>query len=147
MSETKRCPIFSALCGEVDEITDAKLHDRYDDMLDSCQDPVRIGSLEYSPSVTLKAVDPTAYDCGFSDWLSGEEDIVEIDGAYFSREEVEDWLNEKQEEGENELEELDEIESESESTGDPLPAGHEGQRRQIKDDLAALAKFRKTHSI
>lgn len=52
-------------------------YDAYDEMLDECNDIVRIGILEYYPSQVLQEVDPIAYRCGFSDWLDSlYSDIV-----------------------------------------------------------------------
>ena len=40
----------------------------FDDFLDECQpEGVNIGSLNYSASAVLKAVDPVAYRCSFND--------------------------------------------------------------------------------
>ena len=55
-------------------VSDAELHDRYDDLLDETAGEVRIGGLTYSASVVLKAVDPIAYRVGYSDWLDSELD-------------------------------------------------------------------------
>lgn len=41
----------------------------YDQMLDELNDEIRIGSLRYTPSDVLKAVDPIAYEQGFYDYL------------------------------------------------------------------------------
>ena len=41
----------------------------YDQMLDELNDEIRIGSLRYTPSDVLKAVDPIAYEQGFLDYL------------------------------------------------------------------------------
>jgi hypothetical protein len=52
--------------GKVTEVEDR--YDEYDDFLDECNETVKIGSLKYSPSYTLKNVDPIAYNCGYSDY-------------------------------------------------------------------------------
>lgn len=41
----------------------------YDDFLDEVCDEIKIGNLSYSPSQVLKAVDPTAYEIGFDEYL------------------------------------------------------------------------------
>ena len=41
----------------------------YDEMLDETNQEIKIGSLTYSPSQVLKAVDPIAYDIGFSEYI------------------------------------------------------------------------------
>jgi hypothetical protein len=62
-------------------IPEHEAHDRYDEMLDDCCELVRIGSLTYDPSHVLKNVDPTAYRCGFSDWLDSEDLTTDEDMA------------------------------------------------------------------
>ena len=47
-----------------------EVYDRYDEMLDECTPIVKVGMLEYLPSRVLKEVDPIAYRCDLSDWLS-----------------------------------------------------------------------------
>lgn len=42
----------------------------YDQMLDETNEQIVIGNLLYSPSDVLKAVDPIAYDIGFSEYVS-----------------------------------------------------------------------------
>ncbi len=49
----------------------------YDDMLDECTPIVQIGTLEYSPSQVLKAVDEVAYELGFSEYVDSRREDVE----------------------------------------------------------------------
>jgi hypothetical protein len=44
-------------------------YEAYDEYLDEHIDVVVIGSLSYSPSRVLKAIDPIAYECGFNDFM------------------------------------------------------------------------------
>lgn len=53
-------------------VSDAELHDRFDDLLDETAGEVRVGGLTYAPSAVLQAIDPIAYRCGFNDWLDSE---------------------------------------------------------------------------
>lgn len=147
MNEAKaECPILAKIQEDVTEYSDSDLHDQYDAMLDECHEEIRIGTLSYFPSTTLKAVDPTAYRCGFNDWLDGERDrIVEIEGAYYDRAEVESLLNEMQEEAEAELEQLWEIEEEAEKDNEDLPASHDEEKAKAKEAIAAIRAFRKLH--
>ena len=46
----------------------------YDDFLDEVCEPVVIGSLTYSPSQVLKAVDPIAYRVGLSEFEDMEDE-------------------------------------------------------------------------
>jgi hypothetical protein len=105
------------------EVSDAALHDAFDESLDNTTEIVRVGSLEYAPSVVLKAVDPTAYRCGFVDWLDGEGAYVEIEGSHYKREELREALEELADELNREAEaiqeELDELrQEEPENTKD-----------------------------
>ena len=55
------------------------IEDQFDELLDE-QGDIRIGTLTYSPSQVLKAVDPIAYRVGLSDFESfqeEDEDLVE----------------------------------------------------------------------
>ena len=56
----------------------SKVYDRYDEMLNECTPIVKVGMLEYLPSVVLKNVDPIAYRCDINDWL----DSLATDGLY-----------------------------------------------------------------
>jgi hypothetical protein len=63
---------------QLDPISDRELHERFDSSLNECLETVKIGTLEYEPAETLRAVDPVAYRCEFSDWLGTNEDFVEL---------------------------------------------------------------------
>ena len=52
-------------------LSDYKLHDRYDEYLEEYGEGV-FPDYPYSYDRVLKQVDPTAYRCGFNDWLDGE---------------------------------------------------------------------------
>lgn len=70
------------------KLTDTELDKLYREYLNEAYDLVNICGLEYQAGDALFEVDPTAYRCGFSDWLDAEIEtrrIVEIDGEYFSR--------------------------------------------------------------
>lgn len=87
--------ILTRIQSEATQYSERELHEQYDNMMDECCEEVKIGSLRYAPSNALKAVDPTAYRCGFVDWLDSErERIVEIAGDYYDRDSVEKALDE-----------------------------------------------------
>ena len=48
-------------------ITEDEASDRYDEMLDE-DEWCKVGSMEFAPSRVLRALDPCAYNCGFSDY-------------------------------------------------------------------------------
>jgi len=47
-------------------------------------------NLNLSPSRVLKECDPIAFDQGVNDYAGNDEDLIDIDGEYYSREDVED---------------------------------------------------------
>ena len=53
-----------------------KMLEMYDEMLNECNEVVKIGNLTYLPAQVLKEVDPIAYRCGFADFL---DDIGVLD--------------------------------------------------------------------
>lgn len=54
--------------GETYELIDEdEATDRYDEMLNE-GDWCRVGTMEFAPSRVLLALDPVAYNCGFSDY-------------------------------------------------------------------------------
>jgi predicted nucleic acid-binding Zn-ribbon protein len=95
---------------------DLMLHQIYDDMLDECYsdqlENVTFISLS-SPSNLLAEYDPTAYHCGFNDWLDGYDldDLSEYSDLVCEIEE-QDEIIETSEEGiadlQDEIEDLEE---------------------------------------
>lgn len=80
--------IEKAIKAELKPITEDYLYERYDECYD-CDGDVHIGNLTFSKSAIVKELDPIAYSCGFSDWLDGE-DVEEIAGEYYRKDEVEE---------------------------------------------------------
>lgn len=67
-------------------LSDRDLEKLYNEFLDEAYPTCSIAGLEYSTSDALKRIDPTAYRCGFADWLDAEvsnETIFEVEGEYF----------------------------------------------------------------
>lgn len=74
---------------DAEELSDRTLDEMYREMLDSCYEEVEICGNKYCVSRVLKEVDPTAYRCGFSDWLNSEiseKIITEHGGKYYDGE-------------------------------------------------------------
>lgn len=69
-------------------IEEREAYERYDEMLDECNDLLKIGSLTYTPSQVLKSVDEIAYRCGFNDWCDSEN--ITTDQAVADEEEQEE---------------------------------------------------------
>jgi len=53
-------------------VSEYQLDQDYAEMLDECYGDVDICGMLYNTSRTLREVDPTAYRCGFLDWIDGE---------------------------------------------------------------------------
>lgn len=82
----------------------------YDDMLDECYSFKSVGGpFEFmSPSQVLRVCDPTAYRCGFSDWLDSQGDRwIEVEGSFYDRRQVSDMRDEIVYEVEKEIAELE----------------------------------------
>lgn len=68
-------------------LTDQELDELYRDDLDEVYGAVKIAGLVYDTSHALKEIDPTAYRCGFSDWLDAQVsngELFESDGLYYA---------------------------------------------------------------
>lgn len=55
---------------ETETIGECDALERYDEMLDECNEVVIVCGYEYAPSDALKRLDPIAYNVGFSDYCS-----------------------------------------------------------------------------
>ncbi len=63
-------------------ISESDAEELYDDMLDE-MDWCKVGTMEFSPSRVLQALDPTAYNCGFSDFCDSLLDNHQlVEGFY-----------------------------------------------------------------
>lgn len=71
-------------------IDESEAYERYDEMLDECHEPMRIGDLVFYPSEVLSECDPIAYRCGFNDWLDSEDLTTDEDEAEAEDEAIED---------------------------------------------------------
>jgi len=58
------------------------LKEMYDDMLDGCYPMIKIGNLEYMPSVGLYRIDPIAYGVGMLDYESSLREDYENGHGY-----------------------------------------------------------------
>lgn len=70
------------------KMTEREAEQLYKEALNE-QGVIKIGNLAYEPAYVLKAVDPTAYRCGFLDYIDSlAEDGLEVEG--YSQEEEEE---------------------------------------------------------
>ena len=88
---------------ETFEPDEKEAEDAYDDMLDVCYEPFRIGRMEYCPSQVLREVDPIAYHCGLADFVDSEP--ADVWSGYRELEERENELEAELSDLEDELEE------------------------------------------
>jgi hypothetical protein len=85
---------------EDEVISYGALDDMYKGFLDEIHGTVKICGYEYSSSRALGEVDPTAYRCGFADWLDSQvkdESLYEYDDEYSNKDitepdEFTDWF-------------------------------------------------------
>lgn len=62
-------------------IEENKAKTQYNEFLDECYPTVKVCGYDFSPSYALKELDPTAYRCGFIDWLDSENLTTDEDEA------------------------------------------------------------------
>jgi hypothetical protein len=68
------------------ELTDSELETMFNEYLDEVYPECSIAGFDYSTSHALSVIDPVAYRCSLSDWISNEvenEILEEVDGKYF----------------------------------------------------------------
>ena len=122
----------------------------YREMLDECYSFKSVGGpfACMQPSRVLEECDPTAFRCGFNDWLDSEE-VTEIGDEYFDSKELEDIREQVADALDSEITDLDE-EAEDLEAGlpDPEPDGSDPHgfiadlqavRDQITEKQAILA--------
>lgn len=84
-----------SILAECKEISDTELERRYNEMLDDIYPDLKIAGYDYQTSRALLSVDPTAWRCGFADYISSDETIIEIEGNYYTESEVQAKLDER----------------------------------------------------
>lgn len=61
------------------KVSEEKLEELYNDLLDQVYPTIKFGTLEYDASRVLKKIDPIAWRQGFLDWLNGEDNCEDCD--------------------------------------------------------------------
>lgn len=83
-----------------DVYTYSELEDLYEETLDEVYDDVKIGELTFSAGDIVRNLDPIAFRCGVSDWLSQE--FEEIGDVYARKNDYDDAIEAlSEEESEN----------------------------------------------
>jgi len=62
--------------------SERELRERYNDLLNNCYEPIRIGKLSYSPADVLESVDKIAWREEFNNWLDAEGFVDAPDNRY-----------------------------------------------------------------
>ena len=70
---------------KINYYSESDLEESFRDMLDETVDEIVIGTLTYTASRVLEAVDPIAYRVGFSDYLAEFEEVsFDSEDEYFT---------------------------------------------------------------
>lgn len=131
-----RQELVEKIKAEVEFVSDAKLHDQYDEALNE-EGVVTVAGYRFWPSDILNDCDEVAYRTGFNDWLDGQ-DYIEIDGEQYPKDEVEDFLDGLRDDLESAIQEAEENDEES---------GEETDMTAEKAELEEIKKFCKEYGI
>jgi polyhydroxyalkanoate synthesis regulator phasin len=134
---------MSKLTDKIEEkLAPVDCENEFDNALDE-GDPVRIGSLEYTPSRVLKRIDPIAYRCGVSDYVDSLG-LKEINWNSYDSDKVDKICDELVEELENEISSLqDEVEEAEEDVAraeDEDSSGYTPEQIEAKIEGINFAK-------
>lgn len=55
----------------------------FEEMLNECYEPCRVGCCEWDAGYVMKELDPVAFRCGVSDCLADDDQFAEVDGQYY----------------------------------------------------------------
>jgi hypothetical protein len=79
------------------ELDGEALHERYDEFLNETFEDPKVACASMEPAQFLRREDPTAYNCGYNDWLDGElkdGSLIELDDCIFDREALDELKEE-----------------------------------------------------
>ena len=68
--------------------------EQFEQMLNDCYEPVKVGCCEWDAGHVMKELDPVAFRCGVSDYLADDDTFVEYDGEYYLLSDIDEMLNE-----------------------------------------------------
>lgn len=118
----------------VSECDPVDMDARFRDSLDY-DGPVTVCGLEFDPSRILHALDETAYDTYFNDYVDGEE-VTEINGDYYEDRDVE---KAREEFLDGMRDELADLESELETVREDEPEVMDvDESNRLTDEIAAM---------
>lgn len=73
----------------IDNCTPVDVEEQYQEMLDDCYSPVEVAGMAFSASRILQELDPTAYRCGYNDYIDAKE-LIEIGDEHYRTDDVAD---------------------------------------------------------
>jgi hypothetical protein len=68
--------------------------EEFEEMLDECYPPVKVGSCEWNAGYVLRELDPVAFRCGISDYFADTDQFTEVDGEYYRVYDIENMIDE-----------------------------------------------------
>ena len=68
--------------------------EQFEEMLNECYEPVKVGCCEWDASYVMKELDPVAFRCGVSDYLADDDQFVEVGGEYYQVSDIENMIDE-----------------------------------------------------
>lgn len=84
---------------------DINREEMYDNFLDDCYEPYKIGSIEFYASDILKSCDPIAYRCGMNDYFS-DVDVTDFSQYNDKVDEIDEQIEEIKQEIHDIIEDL-----------------------------------------
>jgi hypothetical protein len=74
--------------------------EKYREFIDECEPVVKVAGISFTPSRILEELDPTAFNCGVSNF-SDTADLEEIEGDYYESGDVSELIEEWEQENDN----------------------------------------------
>ena len=66
----------------------------FEELLNECYQPVKIGCCEWEPGYVMKELEPVAFRCGVSDMLADDEQFVEVGDEHYRVCDIENMVEE-----------------------------------------------------
>ena len=118
-----------------------KLEELFDSYLDETTESIEFMGITLIPSRFLKDNDECVYHCAFNDWLDGEcrsNGIVEYNGSYYDKDDMESAIDDTVNEVESELSRVQDEITAAEEKLDEIDEGDDEARDPIEEQLTAL---------
>ena len=66
----------------------------YEELLNECHEPVKVGCCQWEAGYVMKELDPIAFRCGVADYFADDEQFMEVDGQYYNICDIENMIDE-----------------------------------------------------